>query len=128
MAIQISEKHLSPEAKRALNNAKNKSQFMRDAIEYYVKSEKIQNAVETSCYSDIKEDIKEIKEMLKSLSVNRNVLESITSLDGSLNEIENNNNEEIIINNSMGEGDNEEIIEIDNDELDDVEIPDCYDL
>lgn len=127
MAIQISEKGLSPEAKRALNNAKNKSQFMRDAIEYYVKSGNIQDTVEISCDSEIKEDIKEIKEILKNLSINRSALESVTSLDSSLNEIENNNDEETIISSSIGEGGNEEIIETD-DELDDVEIPDCYDM
>jgi len=60
MAIQISEHKLSPLAQQALNNAKNKSQFLRDAIEYYVSSE-LNNL-------DIKEDIKEIKNILKQLA------------------------------------------------------------
>ena len=60
MAIQISEHKLSPLAQQALSNAKNKSQFLRDAIEYYVSSE-LNNL-------DIKEDIKEIKNILKQLA------------------------------------------------------------
>lgn len=77
MAIQIDEKHLSPEAKRALNNAKSKSQFMRDAIEFYV-SRNVQN-IQVSCDSEIKDDIKEIKAMLKKLSIAGITLDEVSS-------------------------------------------------
>lgn len=64
MAIQISEKKLSPKAQKALSNAKNKSQFLRDAIEHYVSKDipQITNDPE------LKEDIKEIKEFLMKIA------------------------------------------------------------
>ncbi len=65
MAIQISEHKLSPEAKKALNNAKNKSQFLRDAIEYYVKRGK-----ESTDFIKMKEEIKEIKSLLIQMTSN----------------------------------------------------------
>lgn len=59
LAIQISENHLSPEAVKALNNAKNKSQFLRDAIEFYVNRKEDDNG--------LKNDIKQIKELLVNI-------------------------------------------------------------
>lgn len=60
MAIQIDpDKHLSLEAKKALDNAKNKSQFLRDAVEYYVRRND----------TEIKKDLEEIKQLLKQLNV-----------------------------------------------------------
>ncbi|MCT4584045.1 MAG: hypothetical protein N4A54_03885 [Peptostreptococcaceae bacterium] len=67
MAIQISEHKLSPQAKKALNNSKNKSQFLRDAIEFYVKRDQ-QTDLNSSSDPEMKEDIKEIKDMLLQLS------------------------------------------------------------
>lgn len=65
MAIQINEKHLSSKAKKALNNAKNKSQFLRDAIEFYVNRESVYENIG----SDLKEDVREIKELLLKMSI-----------------------------------------------------------
>jgi len=65
LGIQINENKLSPEAKKALQNAKSKSQFMRDAIEFYVRH------MERSCtdgsLDDLKGDIKDIKSMLTKI-------------------------------------------------------------
>lgn len=61
MSIQISESKLSPEARKALQNAKSKSQFMRDAIEFYVKNR------DASSDSELLNDIREIKNMLSKL-------------------------------------------------------------
>jgi len=63
VSIQINETKLSPEARKALQNSKSKSQFMRDAIEFYVKHRQTTNTTDP----EIKEDIKQIKEMLKKL-------------------------------------------------------------
>lgn len=60
MAIQISEKGLSLKAKEALKNAKNKSQLMRDALEYYVA---YQNDLEK-----VEKELSEVKSLLISLS------------------------------------------------------------
>lgn len=64
MGIQIEENKLSQEAQKALRNAKNKSQFMRDAIEYYVRKEPVAGNFEFS------KDIKDIKSMLATLMEN----------------------------------------------------------
>ena len=65
MAIQISEKNLSPLAAKALNNAKNKSQFLRDAVEFYV-----QRGIQTGGNHNengIRSDLGEIKDMIRDL-------------------------------------------------------------
>lgn len=59
MAIQIDEKLLSPEAKQALENAKSKSKFVRDAIEAYVNSKFY-----------LSEFTKEIKDLLSDITSN----------------------------------------------------------
>ncbi len=66
MAIQISTDKLSGEAKAVLDNTKNKSQFMRDAIEFYVSNR------------SIKDDLDEIKAVLRQIAENK-----ITSFDNS---------------------------------------------
>lgn len=60
MAMQISTNKLSPEAKKAVDNANNKSQFLRDAIEYYVK--------EHSSQKNIENELNEIKSLLLKLT------------------------------------------------------------
>lgn len=59
MGIQISEDKLSPLASKALKNAKNKSQFLRDAIEFYVQRGTIDD--------EIRNDLNELKEMIRKL-------------------------------------------------------------
>lgn len=71
MAIQISEKFLSPRAIAALNKAPNKSQFLRDAIEYYVNRGPVNISSRIpgiSDISDLRDDIKDIKELLSSIA------------------------------------------------------------
>lgn len=63
MAIQISENNLSEKAKKALSNAKNKSQFMRDAIEYYVDSQY------PGLLPELLDEIKEVKKIVSSFSL-----------------------------------------------------------
>lgn len=63
MAIQINEKHLSPEATQALQNAKSKSQFLRDAVEFYVSKEG-ETSILKKEVDILKSDIKEIKNLL----------------------------------------------------------------
>lgn len=69
MAIQISEKFLSPEAKSVLDNAKNKSQLLRDALEFYVKYMKgqVNSSVEPGLNKELENDVKDIKKMLLEL-------------------------------------------------------------
>lgn len=78
MAIQISENNLSPKARKALANAKNKSQLLRDALEFYVNRDEIITSPVTSIDSALHSDIKEIKELLKGLSL-QGVVESVAS-------------------------------------------------
>ncbi len=65
MGIQISENKLSSRAKAALSNAKNKSQFLRDAIEFYVGRDA---DIVNSDLSILSNDIKEIKMLLVELT------------------------------------------------------------
>jgi len=58
LAIQISEGKLSEKARKALKNSKNKSQFLRDAIEFYVSSQ----------MPEILTELKEIKQLIISNS------------------------------------------------------------
>jgi len=54
---------LSDEAKQFLSNAKNKSQLLRDALEFYIRNFK-EPKQELNLNQDIVNDIKEIKNML----------------------------------------------------------------
>lgn len=69
LAIQIDEKLLSEEAKYFLRNAKNKSQFLRDALEFYVRNIRGDISTLSNCQQcnfdiDVVNDIKEIKFLL----------------------------------------------------------------
>lgn len=69
MAIQIDEKLLSIEARELLKNAKNKSQLLRDAIDFYAKFMKGDmpgGNQQINFHEDIVKDIKDIKEMMLS--------------------------------------------------------------
>lgn len=75
MAIQIDEKLLSSEVKTFLNTAKNKSRFLRDALEFYVKHirEGVPSSTNSSLSDDLVKDIKDIKDMLiKQMANNYN--------------------------------------------------------
>lgn len=63
MGIQISEHKLSPRAQAALRNAKSKSQFLRDAIEFYVSRD--MDSMNT-LLSELMEEIKALSKMLSS--------------------------------------------------------------
>jgi len=63
MGIQISEDKLSPRAQAALRNAKSKSQFLRDAIEFYVSRD--MDSMNT-LLSELMEEIKALRKMLSS--------------------------------------------------------------
>lgn len=78
MAIQISENNLSPKARKALANAKNKSQLLRDALEFYVNRDEVVASPVTGVDSGLQSDIKEIKELLKGLAL-PGVVESVAS-------------------------------------------------
>lgn len=69
MAIQIRETLLSPLAQKVMNNSKNKSQFVRDAIEFYVQT-KHGGALSHQGILEISKEIQEIKMMLKLMMVN----------------------------------------------------------
>lgn len=64
MGIQIKEHQLSPEVRKALKNSKNKSQFLRDALEFYVRKSENSNSI---VQNDIQNDIREIKGLLIKL-------------------------------------------------------------
>lgn len=66
MAIQIDEKHLSEEARRALGNAKSKSQLLRDALEYYVR--RGADKSETRSDEQLANDVKDIKKLLLDMT------------------------------------------------------------
>ncbi len=71
MAIQIDEKLLSQKAKDALSNSKSKSKLLRDALEAYVRSSAYEagsSSINVSGDPQLKQDIKEIKEMLLRLT------------------------------------------------------------
>lgn len=132
MAIQISESKLSDLARTELNKSKNKSQFLRDAIEYYVRrgdKESFTESPRTNNNNEkIEKDIREIKEMLtnlttlpqldiiKSMSVNNEKIEEI-----SVEEIE--ENTEIKNIKYIDDDSKNEEIEI----IKNVSIPSCYD-
>lgn len=63
MAFQIDEKHLSKLAQEHMHNAKSKAKLTRDAIEYYVQREE-----DFKEFKKLKDDIAEIKSMLKALT------------------------------------------------------------
>jgi|LSQX01.3.fsa_nt_gb hypothetical protein len=89
MAIQISEKFLSPRAVAALNKAPNKSQFLRDAIEYYVNRGPVNISSRIPGISDASElqsDIKDIKELLNRIVDTT----SVSAAEVSVSQIENN--------------------------------------
>lgn len=69
MAIQIDEKLLSDDAKHFLNNTKNKSRLLREALEFYIRNVKggMINT-ESSIGQDVVNDIKEIKDMLQHMT------------------------------------------------------------
>lgn len=71
MAIQIDEKHLSVEAKRALSNAKSKSQLLRDALEFYVSKTGGISEIKSDVNNEMVNDVKEIKKMLLAISQNK---------------------------------------------------------
>lgn len=75
MGIQIDEKLLSEDVKKVLHNVKNKSQFLRDALEFYVKNMNTVNNSSGECNlnKDLIEDIKDIKSMLLEISKGSNV-------------------------------------------------------
>lgn len=62
MGIQITEKGLSSKARKALSNAKNKSRFLREAIEFYVQREES----EEPSY-DFHDELQEIKTLIGNL-------------------------------------------------------------
>ena len=64
MGIQITEKGLSSKARKALSNAKNKSQFLREAIEFYVQREEGKEPPH-----DIHDELQEIKTLIGNLQV-----------------------------------------------------------
>lgn len=70
LAIQIDEKLLSAEVKTVLSNAKNKSQLLRDALEFYVKNMKGENISEkkTNYEDELINDVRDIKTMLLQMS------------------------------------------------------------
>lgn len=77
MAIQISEDKLSENARSYLKKAKSKSQFLRDALEYYTKALMNvgnENSENNANYIDeeVAKDIKEIKEIVLKLSLTNN--------------------------------------------------------
>jgi hypothetical protein len=70
MSITLNEKYLSPEAQKALENSKNKSQFMRDALEFYVNRK---NVVPSAQGNDDQMDrllaeMDEMKSLIKDLA------------------------------------------------------------
>lgn len=118
LGIQISEHNLSPEAKEALNNAKNKSQFLRDAIEFYVRRGE-QN-------KDIEKDIREIKDLLKDLAYTGGI---------SITKSEKEDKSEIIDRTIVKSIDTERVLTAiddnsdrnkENSNLEDDDIPECY--
>ncbi len=70
LAIQIDEKLLSAEVKTVLSNAKNKSQLLRDALEFYVKNMKGESISEkkTNYEDELINDVRDIKTMLLQIS------------------------------------------------------------
>lgn len=89
MAIQITEKHLSPEAKKALDNAVNKSQFLRDAIEFYVRRGQVSECENVGENTTLREELKEIKSILAQLTSNCTLIDKKSSdnISNSSNEI-----------------------------------------
>jgi hypothetical protein len=81
MAIQIDEKLLSPRAREALANAKSKSKLLRDALEAYIRNDPNQSFagnVQDVGDPEVKQDIKDIKDMLLKLT-RSNVQSEISS-------------------------------------------------
>lgn len=135
MAIQISEKNLSPEARNALNNSKNKSQLMRDALEYYVGNKKNQETldVSVSCDTEIKNEIKEIKdeisqikEILMALSTNNTFKIDNISMNTAENIKKKGADKHIELVKKVSNKVSNKVKELDKNSLEDVEIPDCY--
>lgn len=78
MAIQIDENKISPVARKALANAKSKSQLLRDALEFYVNSrayitgeteEEASSEMDLGDFKvDVIQDLQEIKSLILKLS------------------------------------------------------------
>jgi len=62
VGIQITEKGLSSKARKALSNARNKSRFLREAIEFYVQREESEEPSH-----DIHDELQEIKTLIGNL-------------------------------------------------------------
>lgn len=73
MGIQINEKNLSSLAVSVLEGSKNKSKFLRDSIEYYVRKdshEVVNNtspSINSKEFEQLKNDVSEIKTLLLQL-------------------------------------------------------------
>lgn len=92
MAIQISEKLLSEKARKALSNAVSKSQFLRDAIEFYVNSMDAKNTDNFSIQGTLIKEIEELKNMVALLNTNdfiSGINENIDAAETSLSVVEN---------------------------------------
>lgn len=78
--ISFSENGLSKKAMKALNESHNQSEFIRSAIESYVKKEKgIENAKEIlEQYESLKNDLRELRNLVnnKSFTIKEDLLAS----------------------------------------------------
>jgi predicted DNA-binding protein len=74
MGIQITEDKLSEKAKEELKNCKSKSQYLRDAIEYYVQYKHVDVEVILKEVEVLKRDLKEGQEQIISLLKNSSVI------------------------------------------------------
>lgn len=81
MGIQISEEKLSPKAQAALRNAKSKSQFLRDAIEFYVG----RDIAQLSEISELVEEIKALRKMLSDIAASQASSVLISEIDATRN-------------------------------------------
>jgi len=141
ISIQVDEQKLSTQAAKALKNAKNKSQFLRDAIEFFVQRELPENIVK----QDVRSDLEEIKELIRELHIQSHIAQSSQVINSRLNTPENNQAEEstpmtstvvqdvikearqeIAITSLVKHSDKEKTVTKDI-EFSSVEIPSCYD-
>ena len=142
LSIQVDERKLSVLAANALGNAKNKSQFLRDAIEFYSQ----RTLPEKKGSNNIQSELENLKEMIRELQTQLVVIQSVQNLIANA-QISNNvqlelvtdpvntlvlepvldSNHEIVVNSVMTKVE-EEDSNVSEDNLSSVEIPSCYDL
>lgn len=126
ISIQVDEQKLSEHAAKVLINSKNKSQFIRDAIEFFANAQTPLHSVHGAGVDhEVHAALGEIKEMIRDLiniSIDRRITPGID--EGKIDHVETTNIEnEIVISGSISESLSRQEKQ---ENTETIEIPECY--